>query len=67
MNDTTIQYLQDAEKALLAARGSVNSARAETTGARSTRCAQLVDQIEASLAWAQRIRFYLEADQVAAR
>lgn len=64
---TTIQYLKDAEAALLKARGSVNSARAETTGARATRCQQLVDQIESSLAWAQRIRFYLEADRVAAR
>lgn len=64
---TTIDYLRDAEQALLRARGSVNSAKAETTGARATRCGQLVDQIEASLAWAQRIRFYLEADQVAAR
>ncbi len=64
---TTIQYLQDAETALLKARGSVNSARAESTGSRATRCGQLVDQIENSLAWAQRIRFYLEADRMAER
>lgn len=67
MNTTTIAYLKDCEAALLKARGSVNSARAESTGSRATRCGQLVDQIENSLAWAQRIRFYLEADRMAER
>lgn len=63
MSDTTIQYLQDAEAALLKARGSVHSAMAELSGSRATRCSQLIDQIENCLAWDQRIRFYLEASR----
>ncbi|MDV3129087.1 hypothetical protein M1247_29570 [Mycobacterium sp. 21AC1] len=64
---TTTPYLKDCETALLKARGSAHSARAELSGARATRTAQLADQIEASLAWVQRIQFYAKADEVAAR
>lgn len=67
MSDTTIQYLQDAEAALLKAKGSVCSARAELSGARATRCNQLVEKLEDNLAWVSRIRFFLECDQAAAR
>lgn len=65
--NTTAAYLADAERSLLAARGSLYSAKAEMLGGRATRTGQLIDQVENCLAWAQRVSFYLESDQAASR
>lgn len=62
---TTSAYLRDAEQALQRAKGSAHSAAAELVGSRQTRVLQLIEQIEQALSWAQRVEFYVRADELA--
>jgi hypothetical protein len=62
---TTWAYLRDCEEALLRAKGSAHSAAADLVGSRQTRVLQLIEQLEQALSWAQRIEFYVRADELA--
>ncbi|MFA5711854.1 hypothetical protein [Mycolicibacterium sp.] len=57
--------MTEVEKHLRDALAAAYLASEQLTGARRTRTVQLMDQIENCLAWAQRIGFYIEADQKA--